>query len=214
MKRKRSEETDDETFPEREILTDLQLDLRDDSILNDQINQRLYETQKQYFTVYMEKLMKQIPMGEKLVEIVRGKENNFEYMFTAAKSIIQSQMNVTKIRALHAIFDMVYGVGFRFLHEKIVTPALQNVLSHEQCQKAYKQYSMTQKRERENESSTMLEMQSLLYCIQETINNHETVQIRNPLYNRMMEQFKGLSEYIYELLLGVSTQMTPPDESR
>lgn len=223
MKRDHDELSDDENLDEApsssrprieeevDILKHFQSNLASDENLNNHINKRLFETQKQYFTVYMEKLMYQIPMGKNLVEIVRGKENNFEYMFTAAKSIIQSQMNVKKIKSLHAVFDMVYGIGFRFIHEKLVSPSLTHMVNREGLDRAYEAY--TKSNNVDEDSSTLLEMQSLLYCIQETIDKNESVRVPNPLYGRVIGQFKSLSDYVIALLMHASTMKTRVEQN-
>ncbi|GIY73869.1 uncharacterized protein CEXT_54941 [Caerostris extrusa] len=54
------------------------------------------------------------------------------------------------------------------------------------------------------EEGTMLELQCLLYCIQEQMNKHETCNVPNPLYGRLTQQMKAMSEYIITLLVSVS----------
>ncbi|GFQ64463.1 uncharacterized protein TNCT_125941 [Trichonephila clavata] len=102
MKRNLEEEESDDQFPspksarreETDILQDLQKGLTETD--NDSINRELLDTQKQYFIMYMEKLMHQIPMGKAVIETVRknGQENNFMCMYAASKTIIQALMNV------------------------------------------------------------------------------------------------------------------------
>lgn len=166
--------------------------------LNNHINKQLFTTQKRYFTVYMEKLIKQIPMGSDLVNIVQslGKENEFEYMFTAAKSIIQSQMMVKQTKAYHTIFDMMYGLTFRYVHEKLVAPALKNVATPEQLNSAYENYQ----KHANVEDGSELELQCLIYCIQEMLEKQESVKVCNPLYSRITQQMKAMSEYIITIL--------------
>lgn len=198
---------------EPHILQDLQAGLLKGN-LNDSIERRLFETQKEYFTVYMEKLMCKIPMGQDLVKIIRNGEgsNGFEYTFTAAKSMIQSQMRVKQIRAFHAVFDMVYGLMWRYVHEKVVSPALRSVLSDEKLNLAYEKYQCCSKTE---EEGSVVEMQCLLYCIQEVIENQEPVKIPNPLYSRFTQQMKAMSEYVIALLVSLSKPgRVPADSSR
>lgn len=184
------------------ILKDLQANLLKGD-LNDHMEKRLFETQKQYFTVYMERLMNKMPLGKELVDIISNRDgpNEFEYMFTAAKSLIQSQMRVKQIKAFHAVFDMVYGLVLRYVHEKVVSPALLKVLSQKQLQTAYEKYQNCSDTE---EDGTETEFQCLLYCIQEMLENKETVKIPNPLYSRFTQQMKAMSEYIIALLVSMS----------
>lgn len=187
----------DEISKEANILQDLQTNL----MKEDHIEKRLFETQKQYFTVYMEKLMHQIPMGKDLVNIIMRGTNEFEYMFTAAKSVIQSQMRIKQIRAFHAVFDMVYSLVWRYVHEKVVSPTLTKVVSSKQLNMAYEKYQSCSKTE---EDGSVIEMQCLLYCIQEMLENEETVKIPNPLYSRFTQQMKAMSEYVIALLISMS----------
>lgn len=187
---------------ETTILHDLQSNLLKGD-LNSQIEKRLFETQKEYFTVYMEKLMYKIPMGEDLVKIIqsKGSPNEFEYMFTAAKSVIQSQMRVKQIKAFHAVFDMVYSLSWRYVHEKVVSPTLEKVLSSKQLNLAYEEYQNCSNME---EEGSVIEMQCLLYCIQEMLESQEPVKIPNPLYSRFTQQMKAMSEYVITLLVALS----------
>lgn len=209
MKRGHEEETGEEEprpskcrVGEETILQDLHSTLLKGD-LNSQIEKRLFETQKEYFTVYMEKLMHKIPMGEDLVKIIqnRGDHNEFEYMFTAAKSVIQSQMRVKQIKAFHAVFDMVYSLMWRYVHEKVVSPTLNKVLSSQQLNVAYEKYQNCSNTE---EEGPVIEMQCLLYCIQEMLESQEPVKIPNPLYSRFTQQMKAMSEYVITLLLALS----------
>lgn len=202
------EEKEDDAFPkETFILKDLQANLMKGD-LNDHMEKRLFETQRQYFTVYMERLMNKMPLGKELVNIIssRNGPNDFEYMFTAAKSLIQSQMRVKQIKAFHAVFDMVYGLVLRYVHEKVVSPALLKVLSSKQLQLAYEKYQNCSETE---EDGTETEFQCLLYCIQEMLENKETVKIPNPLYSRFTQQMKAMSEYIIALLVSMSKPELP-----
>lgn len=202
------EEKEDDASPkETLILKDLQANLMKGD-LNDHMEKRLFETQRQYFTVYMERLMNKMPLGKELVNIIssRNGPNDFEYMFTAAKSLIQSQMRVKQIKAFHAVFDMVYGLVLRYVHEKVVSPALLKVLSSKQLQLAYEKYQNCSETE---EDGTETEFQCLLYCIQEMLENKETVKIPNPLYSRFTQQMKAMSEYIIALLVSMSKPEAP-----
>lgn len=190
---------------ETHILQELQENLLKGD-LNSSIEQRLFETQKQYFTVYMEKLMHKVPMGEDLVKIVKGGANEFEYMFTAAKSVIQSQMRVKQIKAFHAVFDMVYSLMWRYVHEKVVSPTLDKVLSSAQLHRAYERYQACSKTE---EEGSVVEMQCLLYCIQEMLESQEPVKIPNPLYSRFTQQMKAMSEYVITILVSLSKPSVP-----
>lgn len=187
---------------ETNILQDLQENLLKGD-LNNHIEKRLFETQKQYFTVYMEKLMHQIPMGENLANIIqnRGGSDEFEYMFTAAKSVVQSHMRVKQIKAFHSVFDMGYSLMWRYVHEKVISPTLIKVLSTQQLNLAYEKYQICSKTE---EDGSVIEMQCLLYCIQEMLESQETVKIPNPLYSRFTQQLKAMSEYVITLLVSMS----------
>lgn len=208
MKRGHEEEKGEEEGRREEetILQDLHNQLLKGD-LNSQIEKRLFETQKEYFTVYMEKLMHKIPMGEDLVKIIQnqGSHHGFEYMFTAAKSVIQSQMRLKQIKAFHAVFDMVYGLMWRYVHEKVVSPTLQKVMSAQQLNGAYEKYQRCSNTE---EEGPVMEMQCLLYCIQEMLESQEPVKIPNPLYSRFTQQMKAMSEYVIAILVGLSKPST------
>ncbi|GFQ71472.1 uncharacterized protein TNCT_395931 [Trichonephila clavata] len=116
MKRNLEEEESDDEYPSPKLarqegtdtLQDLQKGLRETD--NDSINRERLDTQKQYFVMYMEKLMHQIPMGKGVIETVRknGQENNFMCMYTATKTIIQALMNVKQSKAIKSVMDMIF----------------------------------------------------------------------------------------------------------
>lgn len=204
-----------EKISESTILADLHKNLSEEGDMNQFINQRLFEAQKQYYRVYMEKLLKQIPMGQQLVDIVTHlgettQENNgFEYTFTAAKSAIQSSMRVKQIKALQAIFDMVYGLGMRYVHDHMVTPALKPMIQSQKLEEAYNTYKRFTTVE---EDGSVLELQCLLFCIQEDIQKTECCKVVNPVYSRLTQQMKAMSEYVIALLTSAatSTEKNPP----
>lgn len=199
----------EEACEETHILQDLQTNLQKEGDLNTSIDKRLYETQKQYFRVYMERLMHKVPMGEDIVKIVKAGSNDFQYIFTAAKSVIQSQNRVKQIRAFHSIFDMVYNLMWRYVHEKVVSPTLDRVLSPKQLNLAYQNYHACSKME---EDGSVVEMQCLLYCIQEMLDSQEPMKIPNPLYSRFTQQMKAMSEYVITILVTLSKPIGQVEE--
>ncbi|GFY67241.1 uncharacterized protein TNIN_228401 [Trichonephila inaurata madagascariensis] len=127
------EESDDECLSpkivrreETDILQDLQKGLIETD--KDSINWELLDTQKQYFIIYMKKIMHQIPMGKSVIETARknGQENNFMCMYAA--SIIQSLMNVKQSKAIKSVVDLIFGGACRYVHETVISPMLNNVV--------------------------------------------------------------------------------------
>lgn len=201
------EESVQETKQENaDILHDLHSRLlKDNDQLNNHISKQLLEAQKQYFSVYIQTVMDKIPMGRDLVKIVNemGGGNEFEYTFTAATSIINSLMKVSQIKTFHAVFDMVYELIGKYAHEKVISPALGNVVPPDRLEMAFEAYQQYAKAE---EDKSVLELQCLLYCIQEIMEKEETLQIPNPLYSRMTQQMKAVSEYVITLLVSLATK--------
>ncbi|GBL90165.1 hypothetical protein AVEN_739-1 [Araneus ventricosus] len=144
-------------------------------------------------------------MGSQIVDIVKqidsGKEDSFLCMYTAAKNVIQSNMRVKQIKSFHAVFDMVYGLFWRYMHEKVVSPSLSKMIPPRQLKEAYDTY---QKYIQKEEEGNEFELQCLLYCIQEEMERENPSKIPNPLYSRLTQQMKAMSEYIITLLVSVS----------
>ncbi|GFQ71497.1 uncharacterized protein TNCT_486621 [Trichonephila clavata] len=209
------EESDDECPPpklarreETDILQDLRKGLTETD--NDSINRELLETQKQYFIMYMEKLMHQIPMGKAVIETVRknGQENNFMCMYAASKTIIQALMNVKQSKAIKSVVDMILGGACRYVHEKVVSPMLNNVVHHQHLKRAYQVYQSSVKTE---ENDAELEMRCLLHCIHEVLEREEQcVKLVHPFQAQMTQQMKAISEYVVALLVSVTD---PKDDS-
>ncbi|GFT61013.1 uncharacterized protein TNCV_1784281 [Trichonephila clavipes] len=178
------EESDDECLSpkivrreETNILQDLQKGLTETD--NDSINQELLDTQKQYFIMYMEKLMHQIPMGKAVIETVRknGQENNFMCMYAASKTIIKALINVKQSKAIKSIVDMIFGLACRYVHEMVISPTLNNVMHNEHLKRAYQVYQSSVKKE---ENDAELEMRCLLHCIHQVLEKEHCIKLVHP----------------------------------
>lgn len=187
---------------ETAILQDLQKGLTQTD--NDSINNQLLNTQKQYFTMYMEKLMNQLPMGKDIIATIHknGQADDFMYVYTASKTIIQSIMTVKQHKAMKSIVDMVAGIVCRYMHDRVISPMLQPVIQDEHLKRAFHAYqSSIQQEENDNE----LEMRCLLHCIHQTLKKDQySVELVNPLYAQMTQQMKAVSDYVVTLLISVS----------
>ncbi|GFU98724.1 uncharacterized protein TNCV_298961 [Trichonephila clavipes] len=217
MKRNLEEDESDEEYPspkisrheETNILQDLQKGLTETD--NDSINQELLDTQKQYFIMYMEKLMHQIPMGKAVIETVRknGQENNFMCMYAASKTIIQALMNVKQSKAIKSVVDMIFGGACRYVHETVISPMLNKVVHNEHLKRAYQVYQNSIKKE---ENDAELEMRCLLHCIHEVLEREEhCIKLVHPFQAQMTQQMKAISEYVVALLVSVTD---PKDTSQ
>ncbi|GFQ72852.1 uncharacterized protein TNCT_444131 [Trichonephila clavata] len=184
MKRNLEEEESDDEFPspksarreETDILQDLQKGLTETD--NDSINRELLDTQKQYFIMYMEKLMHQIPMGKAVIETVRknGQENNFMCMYAASKTIIQALMNVKQSKAIKSVMDMIFG-GLVVYQNSV----------------------------KKEENDAELEMRCLLHCIHQVLEKEEHgIKLVHPFQAQMTQQMKAISEYVVALLVSVT----------
>lgn len=168
------------------------------------VNQQLIETQKQYFTVYLEKLMHQIPMGQSVIETIRknGQKDDFMYMYTASKTIVQSLLSVKQTKATKAVVDMMAGVMCRYVHDRVISPMLVNVVGNEHLKQAYHAYQASVNKE-DNEAE--LEMRCLLHTIHELLEKeHGCLKTVHPFTAQMTQQMKAISEYVVALLLSVS----------
>lgn len=202
-------EMEDETRPpklvhttETNILKDLEKGLVEQD--GDTLNQQLIETQKQYFTMYMEKLMSEIPMGKAIVESINksGHENDFMYIYTASKTIVQSLMSVKKHKALKSILDMVAGIACRYMHCQVVTPMLRPMIEEEHLKNALQAYQANVKQE-ENDSE--IELRCLLHTIHQILEeNQHSIQLVNPFQAQMTQQMKAISVYVVTLLTSIS----------
>lgn len=208
MKRDRedsSEESDDEQPLPKHLKTTFVLeDLHRNLKEPDNINQQLMDTQQQYFTVYMEKLMNQIPMGKAVIDVVRknNKSDDFIYMYTASKTIIQSLLTVKQTKATKAVVDMVAGVMCRCVHENFICPMLNPVLHDEHLKAAFHAYQNCVRKE---EDDAELEMRCLLHTIHQLLEKEQdAITLPNPFKAQMTQQMKAISEYVVALLLSIS----------
>lgn len=197
----------EEEIQEKDVLKHLQSNLKlNNNQFNEYINKRLFQTQKQFFRVHLEKIMKEVPMGFEIVKIVKSLEKDcdgFEVMYTAAKTLVQSQTKVIYMKSFDAVFNMVHSLICRYVHEKLVTPVLlkQCNTSEEQLSRAFQVY---QKHSQADDNKALLELQCLLYTIQEVLDKNETVKIPNPVVSRCTQQMKAVAEYVVSLMLTVT----------
>lgn len=216
MKRPRDEDPplleseDEEPLPkstrtqEAAILQDLEQSLTKNN--SNSLNQQLLETQKHYFTMYMEKLLHELPMGEAIMDAVRknGHADDFVYMYTASKTIIQSMMSVKQYKAMKSIVDMFSGIMCRYVHDKVVTPMLKPVVQDEQLKEAYLAYQTSVQKE---ENNTELEMRCLLHTIYQNMEeDQQTVQLSSPFQTQLTQQMKAVSDYVVMLLFSISSK--------
>lgn len=195
---------------ESDILQDLEknLNLPD----NKELSQQLLQTQKQYFTMYMEKLMHSIPMGKAVIETIQknGQAGDFMYMYTACKTIIQSLMNIKQSKAIKSVVDMLAGIMCRYVHERVVTPMFQTMIHSNHLKRAYQAYQSSVKVE---ENDAELEMKCLLHCIHEVLDKEEEhcIKLVHPFKSQLTQHMKAISEYVVALLVSVTEPMKAPE---
>lgn len=188
------------------VLEDLQRKLKEP----DHVNEQLINTQKQYFTMYLEKLMHKIPLGKSVIETVRknGDVDNFMYMYTASKTIIQSILLVKQTKATKAVVDMFASIACRYVHEKIITPMCAEYVQTEQLKRAYQAYQASMKAE---EDDAELEMRCLLHTIHELLEKDVNVyKSVNPFKAQLTQQLKAVSDYTVALLTAISQEVKSP----
>lgn len=188
--------------PEAAILQDLEQSLSQNN--SNSLNQQLLDTQKHYFTMYMEKLMHELPMGPAIMDAVRknGHADDFVYMYTASKTIIQSMMSVKQYKAMKSIVDMFSGIVCRYMHDKVITPMLKPVVQDEHLKQAFLAYQTSIQKE---ENNTELEMRCLLHTIYQIMEeDQQTVQLSSPLQTQLTQQMKAISDYVVMLLVSIS----------
>ncbi|GBN19725.1 hypothetical protein AVEN_261802-1 [Araneus ventricosus] len=179
---------------------------------NEALNRQLMETQKQYYAMYLEKLMHAIPMGKAIIETIEknGRAGDFNYMYTASKTIVQSLMTIQQSKAIKSIVDMVAGVMCRYMHERVIVPMLQTVVHNTQLRRAYQAYQASVNRE---ENDAELEMRCLLHCIHEELEKEkdQCFNVVNPFKSQLTQHMKAVSEYVVALLVSVTEPVRVPE---
>ncbi|GFT75886.1 uncharacterized protein NPIL_18961 [Nephila pilipes] len=148
-------------------------------------------------------------MGKAVIETVskNGQSNNFMYMYTASKTIIQSVMSVKQSKATKSVVGMIARIACRYVHDKVVSPMLNNVVHNDHLKRAYQAYQDSGKKE---ENDVELEMRCLLHCIHEVLDRDEhCIKLVHPIHAQMTQQMKAISEYVVALLVS----MTDPKEN-
>ncbi|KAF8796694.1 Per os infectivity factor 1 like protein [Argiope bruennichi] len=177
------------------------------------VNQQLNKVREQYYMSYMEKVMESLPLSKNILdstgEIPKGKEG-FLKLFSAAKTVVYSEIQLKKLKAFNSIFDMVNRLVGKVIHNKYIIPFMSQYIPPQQLENAFASYQESLSSDDETKS---LELQCITYLIQTELDKAEPLKVPNPIFNRFTQQLKAMSEYITVLLSSVTmSNMDGKDE--
>ncbi|GBO23260.1 hypothetical protein AVEN_250088-1 [Araneus ventricosus] len=206
---KRSHEGSDDESPSSKLKVDSVKD-SDVSLLKEMkdkleneghyVTDQMNRVKREYYMSYIKNVMNQLPLSQNIMgslkEEPEGSEG-FLRMFSVAKTVVHSEIQLKKLRAFNAIYDMVNGLIGKVIHDRYISPYLSHYLSQKQLNRAFKVYQETLASDDESRS---LELQCIAYLIQTELEKDEPLKIPNPLFNRFTQQMKAISQYVTVLL--------------
>ncbi|GFY38832.1 uncharacterized protein TNIN_3571 [Trichonephila inaurata madagascariensis] len=147
MKRSHEEEEDEPSakLPKSDLITNSDKNLLNEIKHNlesegDRINEQLTKTRQQYYMSYMKKVMEKIPMSRNIMGSITNIPEGYEgflKMFSIAKTMVHSEIQLKKIRAFNSIFDMANGLVGKLIHDRYIAPHLNEIINPDQLQKAF-----------------------------------------------------------------------------
>lgn len=168
------------------------------------INEQMNKIREQYYMSYMEKVMESLPISKNIIESINdvpiGTEG-FLKMFSVAKMVVSSEIQLKKLKAFNSIYDMANKLIGRVIHDRYIIPLMKDYVSPRQLQNAFRAYDESLTSDDENQS---LELQCIAYLIQTELEKQEPLKVPNPLFNRFTQQMKAISEYVTVLLSSVA----------
>ncbi|GBO01908.1 hypothetical protein AVEN_200972-1 [Araneus ventricosus] len=206
---KRSHEGTDDEPPNSKMKTD-SVKESDVSILKEirdklenegnHITDEMNRVKQEYYMSYIKNVMKQLPLSKNIMEpLMEEPEGHDEFLrlFSVAKTVVHSEIQLKKLKAFNAIYDMINGLVGKIVHDRYISPYLRNYINSVQLNRAFKVYQETLTAD---DQGNALELQCIAYLIQTELEKQEPLKVPNPLYNRFTQQMKAVSQYVTVLL--------------
>lgn len=207
------EEEEGEPLTNRVRQTDIRvLTAMKDKLDGETINRDVEKIRQQYLINYMKTVIEKLPLSQHLIDTRNMELNDVdEYlkMFSIARTCVHTQMQVQKLDTFNAIFDMMTRLVGKGIHDRVITPYLQNVVSKHHLDVAYASFQDALS-DKGDESHLCTELHCVTYLIQTEMEKSRPLKIPNPIFNRFAQQLKAGSRYVTTILSALASQPLMP----
>lgn len=214
MKRSHDDQESSDPSPEAKRVRDsdvsVLLDLKDKyARVGSDMNEELERAKQTYLISYLKRAIKQLPMSEEIINASEVKDGyeGFLNMYSLAKTCVHMHIQIKKVAAFNAIYDMLNGLLGQMIHDRFVSHYFRGIIPEVQLQNALINYQEALKSDDNNINT---ELHCVAYLIQTEMDKKEPLKVPNPMYNRLTQQMKAVSKYITTLLAGIATKSYPP----
>lgn len=166
----------------------------------EEINKELERTTEKYYVSFLKKVILKLPLSKEILDSTKDVGDGYDSyltMFSIAKTCVHSEIQMKKLMAFNAVFDMISSLIGKSIHDRIITPYMSRFLPEEHLAAAFASYQECLSSEQCNAST---ELHCITYLIQTEIEKKEPLKIPNPMRNRATQHLKAVSEYITKLL--------------
>ncbi|GIY41337.1 uncharacterized protein CDAR_66721 [Caerostris darwini] len=196
MKRTHSEcDEEDETTKRKkecdmEVLQEMQEKLTQK---NNEVNAEMECAKQKYYISYFKKVIEKLPISKDIIDVSTISESiqGFSKVYSICQTCVNAEIQLKKLMALNSIYDMIFNLSSKVIHDKAIIPYLSSLIPKEVLMNAFSVFQ-TDLNEKEDDDTNKLHCVS--YLIQDEIEKKETLKIPNPIYNRFTKQITALEK--------------------
>lgn len=166
-----------------------------------QIKSEVDSVRQKYYVSYFKKVLKELPACNNIIDLdsIEEDREGFFKTFSIAKTCVNSHLELKKIMAFNAAFDMLNGVVSKYIHDKYISPCVKNFITENSLNNAFAKYQETLRSE-----DKFMELQITAYALQAEFEKNEPLKVPNPIFNRMTQQISAVSKYFIEILKSIA----------
>lgn len=170
-----------------------------------ELNTEMEHAKQKYYVSYFKKVVEKLPISKDIIDTssISDSYEGFLKTYSIAKTCVNAEIQLKKMMAFNSIYDMLTGLAGKFIHDKVIVPNINSLVSNETLENAYSVYQ-NQLNDQVDEGTT--ELHCISYLIQDEIEKKETIKIPNPIYNRFTQQMTAVSKYITEILKSIASR--------
>lgn len=164
---------------------------------------------RKYLCTYMTKVIEKLPMSKDIIDASKDVTGGDEFlkMYSIAKTCVHSELQLKKLVAFNSIFDMISHLVGKGLHDQYVTPYLKKLVPQERLDMAYESFLDALKADDSNIST---ELHCVAYLIQNEMDKDQPLKVPNPMFNRLAQQVKAVSQYVTSLMSSLASKPILP----
>ncbi|GFT61741.1 uncharacterized protein TNCV_2563731 [Trichonephila clavipes] len=165
-----------------------------------EVNEEMECAKQKYYISYFKKVLEKLPISKDLIDTSAITESlqSFNKIYSICQTCVNAEIQLKKLMAINSIYDMLFNLGSKLIHDKAISPYLSNLIPKDVLTEAFSVFQLDL-----NEGNDDDKLHCVSYLIQEEIEKNESLKIPNPIYNRFTKQIAALSKYITAILRGI-----------